>query len=127
MAFSSTGVFIGIAITAALIVPAVLAMPKTPAAGSQPCAPGHRRDGMRSSRAEPGRDSRASEGQDGRMTAYIAPPRRIPLLLRFGLWISRRVDGEDVLPARLLTWNPRSAVGIGVLESLVARGEGRVD
>jgi alkylhydroperoxidase family enzyme len=61
------------------------------------------------------------------MTAYLAPPRRIPILLRFGLWISRRVTGEDVLPARLLTWYPRSAVGIGVLESLVARGEGRVD
>ena len=61
------------------------------------------------------------------MTAYIAPPRRIPIPLRFGLWISRRVTGEDVLAARLLTWYPRSAVGIGVLESLVARGEGRVD
>ena len=61
------------------------------------------------------------------MTAYISPPRRIPVPLRFGLWISRRVTGEDVLPARLLTWYPRSAVGIGVLESLVARGEGRID
>ena len=61
------------------------------------------------------------------MTAYIAPPRRIPIPLRFGLWISRRVTGDDVLAARLLTWYPRSAVGIGVLESLVARGEGRVD
>jgi len=59
--------------------------------------------------------------------AYIAPPRRIPPLLRFPLWISRRVTGDDVLAARLLTWYPRSAVGIGVLESLVARGEGRVD
>ena len=59
--------------------------------------------------------------------AYIAPPRRIPLPLRFGLWISRRVTGDDVLAARLLTWYPRSAVGIGVLESLVARGEGTVD
>ena len=61
------------------------------------------------------------------MTAYISPPRRIPIPLRFGLWISRRVTGEDVLPPRLLTWYPRSAVGIGVLESLVARGEGRID
>jgi len=61
------------------------------------------------------------------MTAYIAPPRRIPILLRFGLWISRRVTGEDILPARLLTWYPRSAVGIGTLEALVARGEGRID
>ncbi len=61
------------------------------------------------------------------MIAYIEPPRRIPLLLRFPLWISRRVTGDDLLPARLLTWYPRSAVGIGVLESLVAHGEKRVD
>jgi EmrB/QacA subfamily drug resistance transporter len=39
VAFASTGVFIGIAITAALIVLAVLAMPKTPAAASTPAAP----------------------------------------------------------------------------------------
>jgi alkylhydroperoxidase family enzyme len=59
--------------------------------------------------------------------AFIDPPRRIPILLRLPLWISRRVTGDDVLAARLLTWYPRSAVGIGVLESLVAHGEGRVD
>jgi alkylhydroperoxidase family enzyme len=59
--------------------------------------------------------------------AFIDPPRRIPIPLRLGLWISRRVTGDDVLAARLLTWYPRSAVGIGVLESLVAHGEGRVD
>ncbi|MEO5533821.1 MAG: hypothetical protein ABIR17_01655 [Pseudolysinimonas sp.] len=59
--------------------------------------------------------------------AFIAPPRRVPLLLRFGLWISRRATGEDVLVARLLTWYPRAAIGSGVLESLVAKGVGRVD
>jgi alkylhydroperoxidase family enzyme len=61
------------------------------------------------------------------MTAYIKPPRRIPLMLRFGLWISRRVTGDDVLAARLLTWYPRAAIGIGVVESLVAHHDGRVD
>ena len=60
------------------------------------------------------------------MTAYIEPPRRIPIPLRFGLWISRHVTGDDVLAARLLTWYPRSALGIGLLESLVARPEGRI-
>ncbi|MEO8528477.1 MAG: hypothetical protein ABI435_05315 [Pseudolysinimonas sp.] len=59
--------------------------------------------------------------------AFIAPPRRIPLVLRFGLWISRRVTGEDALVARLLTWYPRAAIGTGVLESLVAKSVGRVD
>ncbi|MFC5500916.1 carboxymuconolactone decarboxylase family protein [Lysinimonas soli] len=61
------------------------------------------------------------------MSAFIAPPRRIPFLLRIGLWISRRVTGDDLLPPRLLTWYPRAAIGIGVVESLVAHDEGRVD
>jgi MFS family permease len=39
VALASTGVFIGIAITAVLIVLAVLAMPKTPVAASAPAAP----------------------------------------------------------------------------------------
>jgi MFS family permease len=39
VALASTGVFIGIAITAALIVLAVLAMPKTPVAASTPAPP----------------------------------------------------------------------------------------
>lgn len=59
--------------------------------------------------------------------AFLAPPRRIPLLLRFGLWVSRRVTGEDVLVARLLTWYPKAAVGAGVMESLVADEVGRMN
>ena len=59
--------------------------------------------------------------------AFIAPPPRIPLLLRLGLWIARRASGEDTLVARLLTWYPRAAVGAGAMESLVAHDVGRVD
>jgi alkylhydroperoxidase family enzyme len=59
--------------------------------------------------------------------AFLAPPRRIPTLLRFGLWVSRRVTGEDVLVARLLTWYPKAAIGAGVMESLVADEVGRMD
>lgn len=59
--------------------------------------------------------------------AFIAPPRRIPLPLRLGLWIARRASGEDTLVARLLTWYPRAAIGAGVMEALVAHEAGRVD
>ena len=59
--------------------------------------------------------------------AFVAAPARIPLLLRFGLWVSRRVTGEDALVARLLTWYPRAAIGTGVMESLVAGEVGRMD
>lgn len=61
------------------------------------------------------------------MSAFIAPPRRLPLYLRLGIWIARRATGKDLLPARLLAWYPKAAVGSGVLESLVAHSDGRLD
>jgi alkylhydroperoxidase family enzyme len=61
------------------------------------------------------------------LPAFIAPPRRIAPPLRLGLWIAKRVSGEDTLVARLLTWYPKAAIGAGAMESLVAHDEGRVD
>lgn len=54
------------------------------------------------------------------MKAFINPPKSIPLFLRFGIWISKRVTGKDLLVARLLSWYPKAAVGAAALESLVA-------
>lgn len=56
--------------------------------------------------------------------AFIAPPARIPLVLRFGLWIVRRRTGRDLLPPRLLAWYPKAAISSGVVEALVAHAEG---
>ena len=61
------------------------------------------------------------------MTAFIAPPPRIPWYLRFGLRVARRRSGRDLLPAQLLAWYPRAAVSSAVLESLVAHRDGRLD
>jgi alkylhydroperoxidase family enzyme len=61
------------------------------------------------------------------MMAFIAPPKRIPFYLRIGIWISKRVTGKDLLPARLLSWYPKAAIGSGVLESLVAHHDGNLD
>ncbi len=61
------------------------------------------------------------------MTAFIPPPKRIPFYLRIGIWIARRATGKDMLPARILAWYPNSAVGSGVLESLVAHKDGNLD
>ena len=57
------------------------------------------------------------------MTAFIAPPPRIPWYLCLGLRVARRRSGRDLLPAQLLAWYPRAALGSGVLESLVAHRE----
>lgn len=61
------------------------------------------------------------------MSAFIQPPRRIPWVLRLGLWAARRISGRDLLPARLLAWYPKAAVSSGVMEALIAHHEGRVD
>lgn len=58
------------------------------------------------------------------MQAFIEQPKRIPLLLRLGIWISEKVTGKVMLPARILAWYPRAALGSGVLESLVAHEDG---
>ncbi len=54
------------------------------------------------------------------MEAFIAPPEKIPFYLKIGIWISRKITGRDLLPARLLAWYPKIAVGSGILEALIA-------
>ena len=61
------------------------------------------------------------------MDAFIAPPKRIPFYLRIGIWISTRVTGKDLLPARLLAWYPKAAIGSGIMESLVAHHDEHID
>ena len=58
------------------------------------------------------------------MQAFIEQPKRIPLLLRFGIWVSEKVTGKVMLPARILAWYPKAALGSGVLEALVAHEDG---
>ena len=61
------------------------------------------------------------------MHAFIEPPQRIPLILRLGILISEKVTGRIMLPARILAWYPKAAVGSGALESLVAHHDGKLD
>lgn len=59
--------------------------------------------------------------------AFIDPPPRAPILLRFGTWLAERIAGKPLLPARILAWYPRAALGAGVLEATIANSEGRID
>lgn len=61
------------------------------------------------------------------MDAFIDQPKRISLLLRLGIWVSEKITGKIMLPARILAWYPKAALGSGVLESLVAHKDGRLD
>lgn len=61
------------------------------------------------------------------MKAFINPPRKIPWYLRIGIWITKLVTGKDLLPPKLLAWYPKTALGSGILESLVANGKKDLD
>ncbi len=61
------------------------------------------------------------------MQAFIEPPGSIPLFLKIGLWISKRLTGRDLLPGKLLAWYPKAAIGSGVLEALVAHQDKLLD
>lgn len=56
----------------------------------------------------------------GKHTAFISPPPKVPVWLRIGLWVTRRVAGKELLPPRLLAWYPKAAFSSGVMEALVA-------
>ena len=61
------------------------------------------------------------------MNAFIKPPDNIAPMLRLGIWISEKVTGKVMLPARILAWYPKAAIGSGLLESLVAHEDGKLD
>ena len=59
--------------------------------------------------------------------AFIPAPTKIPIFLQIGLWAARRISGQDLLLARLLAWYPKAAVSSGILESLIAHHDGKLD
>ena len=59
--------------------------------------------------------------------AFIDPPPRAPLLLRLGTWLAERITGKRLLPARILAWYPRAALGAGLLEATITNRDGRID
>jgi len=57
---------------------------------------------------------------------FISPPKKIPFYLKIAIFIAERTLGKTVMPARILAWYPKAAIGAGVMESLVAHKAGRV-
>lgn len=55
--------------------------------------------------------------------ALIDEPVRMNPILRLGVRIAERTTGRRMLPARLLSWYPKAAIGAGVLEALVSHRE----
>lgn len=61
------------------------------------------------------------------MQAFIAPPQHIPFYLNIGIWISKKITGRDLLPAKLLAWYPKAAISSGIMEALVAHKDAKLD
>lgn len=61
------------------------------------------------------------------MQAFIEQPKKIPLILKIGIWFSERITGRTMLPARILAWYPKAAIGSGIMEGLVAHGDGQMN
>jgi alkylhydroperoxidase family enzyme len=61
------------------------------------------------------------------MHAFIEPPKNSSFIMRLGIWMAEKVTGRVMLPARLLGWYPKSAIGSGVLEALVAHHDQNLD
>ena len=61
------------------------------------------------------------------MNPYIEQPKRISIILRVFIWIAERKVGKKLLPARILAWYPKSAIGAGIMEGLIAHEEGKAN
>jgi alkylhydroperoxidase family enzyme len=60
------------------------------------------------------------------MQAFIEQPKRIPFFLKLGILLSEQITGKTMLPARILAWYPKAAIGSGIMESLVAHSDGNM-
>ena len=60
------------------------------------------------------------------MNAFIDQPKRIPFILKLGILISEHITGKTMLPARILSWYPKAAIGSGVMEVLAAHEDGQM-
>jgi len=56
--------------------------------------------------------------KDGK--AYVGIPKKMNPFLRFGIWLSEKLTGKELLPARVLTLYPKTLISSGILEGLVA-------
>ena len=55
--------------------------------------------------------------------SFVAPPVRIPLVMRALLWIVERRLGRKLIANRILTLYPKAFLGSGIMEALVAHDE----
>lgn len=53
------------------------------------------------------------------MNPYLRPPKHLPIIPRFLLWIVEKSLGRELMANRILTWYPKALLGSGLMEALV--------
>lgn len=59
--------------------------------------------------------------------AYVQPPKKLPLFIRLGAFISKKVVKNDLMIPKILAWYPKTAFSSGILESLVAHDDKEIN
>ena len=60
-------------------------------------------------------------------TAYVQPPKKLPLFIRLGAFISKKIVKKDLMIPKILAWYPKTAFSSGILESLVAHDDKEIN
>ena len=47
--------------------------------------------------------------------AFIKPPKNIPIIIRFIIWMEEKKLKKQLLPARILSWYPKAVIGAGIM------------
>lgn len=59
-------------------------------------------------------------------TAYIKPPKKIPLFLKLPMWIAKKKVKKDLLLPKILAWNPKTAISSSIMEALITHDDKEV-
>ena len=59
--------------------------------------------------------------------AYVSPPKKIPLFIRIGGFISQKIVKKEIMIPKLLAWYPKTAFSSAILESLVAHDDKEIN
>lgn len=59
--------------------------------------------------------------------AYVQPPKKLPLFIRLGAFISKKVVKKDLMIPKILAWYPKTAFSSGILESLVVHDDKEIN
>jgi len=58
---------------------------------------------------------------------FFKPPQKVPLWVKFLVWIGDRAAGRKVMPSRILAWYPRALISSGIFEGLVTYKDRSID